>query len=101
MRTSEVDSESFIRISDTESTRSIYARFVPHVCACACCRNYRAHAEPVPPQVRSLLVSMGVDPEKPNEILEFGKSKQGGRVYEPEWAFLATAPLPAGASVTT
>jgi hypothetical protein len=75
-------------IADIEATRSLYRQFTPHICDCAYCRNLRAKwRQWVTVETESLLASFGIDPEKPVEIIDFGKT-ENGRLYQVEWAFL-------------
>ena len=86
---STIDLEKFIRASDIAATRTTYNDFYPYVCDCCYCRNFRSQSHLIPEQIRLLLQTMGIDYERPNEIVEYGKSKDGGRLYGVEWAFLS------------
>jgi len=86
-RLSTVDLEAFVRSSDVRATRAAYASYVPYVCDCSYCRNFQAQSDLVPPEVRSLLERMGIDPMKLSEVCEFGRSDGGGRLYQAECPF--------------
>jgi len=77
------------RASDVQATRAAYAGFKPWACDCSYCRNFRLQMNRIPEQIWLLLQKMGIDAEKPNEIVEYGGCDGGGRLYEIEWPFLA------------
>jgi hypothetical protein len=75
---------------DIQATAAVYRAFVPHKCDCAYCRNLRLQWSAfLTAPLRELLTSVGIDPDKPIEIVEFGRHENGGRIYSVEWAFLA------------
>lgn len=55
---------------DIEKTRAYYRNLAPEsICGCDYCRNYRARVKAAYPQVARYLDCLGVDMEKPFEIL--------------------------------
>jgi hypothetical protein len=72
---------------DVDATRSTFAQFAPHRCKCAYCRNFRAQWPQWIVDWSDTLCAMGIDPDKPNEIIDFGKT-EAGRLYQVEWPFL-------------
>lgn len=88
---STIDLDKFVRASDIVATRTIYIGFDPYVCGCDYCRNFRAQTDLIPEQILSLLLLMGIDAERPNEIVEYGKCEQGGRLYGVEWPFVSAS----------
>lgn len=89
MRSAEWD--AIARTSAACATRAAYAAFSPEACGCSYCRNFRLQADRIPACVRSLLIVMGIDFEKPVEIVDYGADDKGGRLYEIEWPFLHAA----------
>ena len=73
---------------DVEATSQLYRQFTPHPCQCAYCNNLRAQwPQWIAPWV-DFLRTFGIDPDKPVEIVDFGRA-ENGRLYQVEWAFLA------------
>src|SRR4051812_16058858 len=73
---------------DAAATRDAYANFSPWRCTCAFCRNVRTQWDNwLSEEVNRMLTSAGIDPTKPNEIVDFGKSPCG-RTVQVEWIFL-------------
>jgi len=79
--------EELLSTSDAQATRDAYANFVPHVCMCATCRNFRPQLARIPEQVQALIERMGIDLPKPNEIVDYGR-ENAGRFCQVEWAYL-------------
>lgn len=78
--------------AEVDATRAAYARWMPYHCDCCYCRNVRAQWQKIVREdVRSALASLGIDPEKPGEIVDFGRQDKAGRLCEVEWPFLGTA----------
>jgi hypothetical protein len=72
----------------------LYAAFEPYRCDCAYCQNLRLQwAAFVTDGVTSCLDAYGIDPQKPLEIVDFGKVEGGGRTCEIEWPFLVKSPV--------
>jgi hypothetical protein len=80
---------------DVDATKSLYAAFEPYRCDCAYCRNLRLQWTAfVTGAVIPLLKAYGIDPQKPLEIIDFGRVEGGGRTCEIEWPFLVKLPAP-------
>jgi hypothetical protein len=78
-------------ISDVELTRSLYRQYEPHRCTCAFCRNVQAQwTTLLTAELRSILLSLGIDLEKPDEIIDFGRVGNG-RLCHILWSFVAIA----------
>jgi hypothetical protein len=78
-------------ISDVELTRSFYSQYEPHHCTCAYCRNVQAQWETLlTAELRSILSSLGIDIDKPNEIVDFGHIGNG-RLCHIYWPFIGVS----------
>jgi hypothetical protein len=78
--------------TDVDATRRTYATWNPHHCDCCYCRNVRAQWSTILSEdVRSAITSLGADPDKPGEIVDFGPNNKAGRLCEIEWPFIGAA----------
>ena len=50
-------------------------------CVCASCKNYRANCKYFSRQLMDFFQSLGVDPSKEGEFMEFGPTKDGNVIY--------------------
>lgn len=50
-------------------------------CECASCNNYRANCKHLSSQLLEFFQSLGIDPSKEGEFMEFGQSKDGKVIY--------------------
>lgn len=50
-------------------------------CKCTSCKNYRVNCQYFSSQLMEFFQSLGVDPSKEGEFMEFGPSKDGNVIY--------------------
>lgn len=79
---------------DVETTRERYATSDSRgaaECSCAACCNYLAQRDRVfPPQLSTLLDSLGIDPEKEAEVHEWGPASERTVTYSGWWHCIGT-----------
>jgi hypothetical protein len=78
-------------VVDVEATAKAYRRMVEG-CTCAYCRNFHAAHAHVPAAVRQTLRSLGVDPIRPAEIVEYNRNSDGTHFYS--WWYHVVGQMP-------
>ena len=68
-------------VIDREMTIDSYLRYPEKDCDCCYCQNYRETVKFFPTELASLLESLGLNPAKPIEIIEFYKAPDGTHFY--------------------
>jgi len=70
---------------DREATAAIYGTLKPGgagTCGCIFCKNFAVQRNLVyPASFRSLLEQLGIDPEKEEEVFEYGPVEDKGHLY--------------------
>lgn len=89
---------------DVEATQVYYAAHpLPWItCGCAGCRNFAQAVYHLPQTVRDFFSSLGLDPEKPGELCNYGAvsgSLSGGGWYHMVGTILEGASKPGGCEV--
>lgn len=68
---------------DVEATRTWYAAHgeIAGGCDCAYCRNFAAAVGGAPGEIREFLARLGLDIQRPGEVVECGREENGSHRY--------------------
>lgn len=80
------------KLVDARSTRDAYASHVPSRCDCCYCRNFFAAMPGLfGTEVTAFLLDLGIDPEKPSEVIHYARTASG-HLYEVIYHVFGTRP---------
>jgi hypothetical protein len=68
---------------DVDKTNAFYDDYylITEGCDCDFCANYVLACEKFPPEIKNLFYSLGIDPRKEGEVLEFMENEDGTHLY--------------------
>lgn len=85
---------------DEAATAAAYRLVLPDPCLCCLCENFRAAwGRGMGVDLEPVLRELGVDPERPAEIVHYCRTAPGAHMYTAEWAVLVAAEGATGRSV--